>query len=83
MKTNPHDPSSPFDWRDFQPNTGAQIVREQFIGLTKREHFAMAALQGLLANSHDQIQGLNHQETARVACDAADALIAELNKTAQ
>ena len=46
------------------------------VGLTKREYFAAIALQGLLANT-DFADGPHNAE---LAVNAADALIAELNK---
>jgi hypothetical protein len=33
-------PAFPFDWVDFQPTTGDQVVREQFSGMSLRDHFA-------------------------------------------
>ena len=46
-------------------------------GLTKREYFAAHALQGLFSNAHTtRIIG-----TGRMAVEAADDLIKELNKT--
>ncbi len=57
------------------------------LGLTKREHFAALAMQGILANSeylksavalkikHEQFL----EETSNSAVTYADALIAELN----
>ena len=45
-------------------------------GLTKRESFAVMAMQGLLANDSGLITS-----KARDAVKAADALIEELNKT--
>jgi len=33
-------PAFPFDWKDFQPTTGEQVVREQFSGMALREWFA-------------------------------------------
>lgn len=47
------------------------------IGLTKREHFAALALQGLLACS--EVHGSDERLSA-CAVKFADALIAELNK---
>lgn len=49
-------------------------------GLTKREMFAMAAMQGLCANS---IAGSHHgfKELTSEAVTYADALLAELEKT--
>jgi len=51
-------------------------------GLTKREQFAMAAMQGL-GNEFQVSESHNLEICARVACRAvrmADALIEELNK---
>jgi hypothetical protein len=46
-------------------------------GLSKREYFAAMAMQGLLTES--QVLD-NHDKFAKFAVQAADALIAELNK---
>lgn len=48
-------------------------------GLTKREYFACAAMQGLLAADSEYDQGA--AEIATWAVKQSDALIAELNKT--
>jgi hypothetical protein len=48
-------------------------------GLTKREYFAAMAMQGLLANSLKSAT-LYIESNAKFAVQAADALIAELNK---
>lgn len=69
--TNPNDPAF------------ASPKREGFeslintLGLTKREYFAALAMSGMLANS--QRIGRN-DEYAKTAVNAADALIAEMNK---
>ncbi|AUR89601.1 coil containing protein [Vibrio phage 1.137.O._10N.261.46.B5] len=57
-------------------------------GLTKREMFAMNAMQGILSNSGGVIQGNNHTGTgwcnsnakdlARWSLECADALLKEL-----
>lgn len=47
-------------------------------GLTKREWFAGMALQGILAN----ITGAGITDTADFAVQCADALIAQLERTA-
>lgn len=44
-------------------------------GLSKREYFAAAALQGLLTNA-----AIDRKQAAGVAVSQADALIEELNK---
>ena len=51
------------------------------LGLTKREHFAGLAMQGILANS--QYEAPRANKLAGMAIDAlaaADALLAELDK---
>lgn len=48
-------------------------------GLTIREHFAALAMQGLLSNPNHS--GVAYE--AIIAVEAADALIAELNKETQ
>lgn len=45
-------------------------------GLTKREAFAMAAMQGILANRDP----LNNYEMAKEAVNIANALLSELEK---
>ena len=49
-----------------------------FSGLSKREAFAMAAMQGLLSNPEDT--DTSCESTAECAVEMADVLIAELNK---
>jgi hypothetical protein len=63
MKTDPNSPA--FAKATKNPN---------LIGLTKREYFAAAALQGLLASGRDEIMA------AEPAVQAADQLIAELGQ---
>ena len=65
MKTEPH--------HDAYPCVGGQQ------GLTKREEFAKAALQGLL--SGDDISYLTPATASKSAVEYADALIAALNAT--
>lgn len=72
----------------FPPSVsmGGPEGREVFIdGLTKREEFSKAAIQGLLANSElrEGFMGTkipSSQTVATWAIEQADALIAELNK---
>jgi hypothetical protein len=47
-------------------------------GLTKREHIAIAAMQGLMATTGD---GYSSSNIASCAVRMADALIKELNQT--
>lgn len=61
---------------------------EQYTGLTKRERFAMAAMQGILSNSGGVIQSnpmsgtgfcnSNPEDLAKLSIGCADALLAEL-----
>ena len=54
---------------------------EQTAGLTKREHFAGLAMQGVLSNA-DTMDWIESNETtvAEQAVICADALLAELDK---
>lgn len=58
----------------------------QYLGLTKREELAKAAMQGLLADPEDHADEIKQGETcaqavARMAVEQADALIEALNQT--
>lgn len=66
MKTNPDEYAFP----------SAHSLPDQFCGLTKREYFAAAALQGLCANPN-----VPHDWACNYAINIADELIAKLNKT--
>ncbi len=75
MNTNPHDLACPLI--DTTGNRGPYLN----LGLTKREYFAAMAMQGLLAcpartDAPDDF-------VAQWAVNAADALIAALNKEPQ
>ena len=60
-------------------NTVADFYRHG-AGLTKREQFAMAAMQGLLVNMGRN--GLDSvKQVSDIAVAAADALLAELERT--
>ena len=49
----------------------------QYLGLTKREHFAGLALQGLLASGDRAIE--DRIDTVKTALDYADLLLEELD----
>ncbi len=69
---NTNAPAMPIELSGF-----GQYAPEVHTGLTKREMFAMAAMQGLCAHSGD------YHTFANMASDAvnyADALLAELEK---
>ena len=51
--------------------------KQDYQGLTKREAFAMAAMQGLIANS--ALRG-STEECSKSAVDYADSLLKELAK---
>ena len=58
-----------------------RIMRVQYpevCSLTKREQFAMAAMQGLMGNPHEL--NTSPRETVEIAIQHADALLAELAK---
>lgn len=80
MKTNNGGlPAMPTIYADMATNGQREIYCDQ-TGLTKREQFAMAAMQGLLVNMGRS--GINDvKQVAAHAVDAADALLAELERT--
>lgn len=57
------------------------VCSEWAYGLTKREMFAMHAMQGLLSNSTEW--AWVHYELSRKAVDIADVLLAQLEETNQ
>lgn len=75
MTTNPNDPAAPFvTWR----SPDGFSFKHMHPGLTKREHFAGLAMQGLLSGPDMNVEP---QIVAKVSVRFADALIAELAKT--
>lgn len=70
MSTNNAD--KPAFARSDNPQAYAQI------GLTKREYFAAAALQGLCVDRF----GMDKESVARIAVQIADATLAELERAA-
>ena len=71
-------PAMPCEWKDFD-SQGVQVVRESYEGLTKREMFAMHAMQGLLA--HHGEHDYSPEGIAQYSIANADILLAELEKT--
>lgn len=57
----------------------ATLTGESYLGLTKRERFALAALQASIA-AEDPADPAPIHGHARYAVDCADALLAELAK---
>lgn len=66
----------PCVWLDHD-SYGELKPRQQFFRLTKRELFAVMAMQALYSNPNCHA---GPEECAKDACNAADALIAELKK---
>ena len=63
-----------FEYQESENTTQVELWR----GLTKREHFAAMAMQGMLANDlHCQYED---EKVARCAVSVADALLLELDK---
>ena len=63
---------------------GMNVEDKQYIGLTKREHFAGLAMQGLLANQLiiDDVSQNSKKWIAEKSISLANALLAELDKEA-
>lgn len=68
----------PWNWVDTQPSTGEQVVREQFCGLTVRDHIAIQAMQGIIACDAELSE--TPQSIAMDAYELADAMILESQK---
>ena len=66
-------PAMPIELNGF-----GQYAPEAHTGLTKREMFAMAAMQGICSNPNDRY---TYEQLAGHAVKHADALLAELEKT--
>lgn len=60
--------------------TGSRDVLTTMFGLTKREQFAMAAMQGLVSSGMDWSL-YDHRDVSEQAVIMADALLAELEKS--
>lgn len=65
------------DDKDENGNTFRYIT----IGMSKREYFAAAALQGLLSHAGAPNPSMNPSQTALAAIQFADVLITHLDKT--
>ena len=91
MNDNKDMPAMPLVIRN-QVGPHGQCLNNDFVrqGLTKREMFAMHAMQGILSNSGGVIQGnpmsgtgwcnSSAQGLAKWSIECADALLAELEK---
>lgn len=74
------EPAFPVYYYDTQPDTGIQVVREHYYGLTKREHFAAEALKGILSNPALVDNFSSRATLAKETVYLAYALIEELAK---
>ena len=74
MMKNGDMPAMPIEINGF-----GQYAPEVYSGLTKREMFAMAAMQGILSSLTDD-SDMSPSELARCSVRNADALLAELEK---
>jgi hypothetical protein len=82
MKTNPNESVYPVVAEVMQNKhytIPASMMKVLSSGLTKREHFAGLAMQGLLAN-HELIDTVDWEWIANNSIALADNLIEELNK---
>tara|TARA_R110000850_G_scaffold2452_2_gene11840 strand:+ start:492 stop:770 length:279 start_codon:yes stop_codon:yes gene_type:complete len=78
---------------DFNFDTDTGTTHEMFSGLTKREHFAGLAMQGILSNPSAVLQANSQsgfgwcnsddEQLANLSLICADALLAELEKGCQ
>lgn len=78
MSTNPNAPA--FATGVYPDAAQAAECFHSAVGLTKREHFAALAMQGLLAQRDAEV-GVSLPATATFAVMLADALIKALNAT--
>lgn len=84
MKTEPNDTANPIQYSTY-PNEHIEggVFHKSYPGLTKREAFAMAAMQGICAQFNMNYQVNGGYASPQIAQDAvilADALIEALNK---
>lgn len=81
MKTEPNEPINPIVVTNYNHESGQSFIDDKYQGLTKREHFAGLAMQGLLAcNATYDGKTIARSELAEDALGFADALISALNK---
>lgn len=82
-------PAFPHSLVDFQPMTGEQVVREQFVGMTLRDYFAAKFAAHICAGEAARMvasRDKNYDETnweqivASNAYNFADAMLAERSK---
>ena len=69
-------PAMPIEINGF-----GQFAPEAFIGLTKREMFAMAAMRGILSSETGDLHYNNEESLTASAVKYADALLLQLEHT--
>lgn len=77
---NSKQPAYPYTIVTKRNEYGAPFESITEPGLTKRELIAAMALQGMLANSNQDITDLSHEEIAMCSVYISDALLSELDK---
>lgn len=77
MSKNADLPAAPTIYADMGVNGQREIFCDNQ-GLTKREHFAAIAIQGMIAAEYGS--RVSAQQWAKDAVEVADALLAELDK---
>lgn len=81
MEAMAREPAFPCAYKDFQPDTGNEVTREQYFGVTIRDWFAGKALAGIAVSSeNDDPRTLQWDSVAEAAYRAADAMLAERAK---
>ena len=63
-----------------ESSSSGRPIKENNLGLTKLEHFAGLAMQGLLASTDLQTSRATEREAARMAVSTAFALLVELEE---
>jgi len=82
MTTNPNDPANPISAEIIEKKELGHFNNPHDLkpfGLTKREQFAMAAMQGIRSNPIYEFKTAYY--VAKMSIELADALINALNET--
>jgi hypothetical protein len=73
-------PAAPIDFKYSVAHGSLKKVHEMHSGLTKREAFAMAAMQGFLAGDGFEFLAKSEETIAMWSVSMADALLAALEE---
>lgn len=79
-------PAFPCDWKDFQPTTGEQVVREQFFGMSIRTYLVGQAIAGMCASDYWSENAIAGSEShtkaiAMAALAVADSVLKAMEET--